>query len=151
MRVFWAVFLYFNVISTWAKESVNSTTAAVTDKTSLVGSHVSTNMNAVSMLLSLLMVLFVIVVSAFLLKRFNLVQTGNADLKVVSSLALGSKEKIIVVQVGKKQLLLGVTAQQITLLESLEEPIKASKTTLSASSSRLERSVFSLLKKHEKV
>jgi flagellar biosynthetic protein FliO len=151
MRVFWAVFLYFNVISTWAKESINSTAAAVKDETSLVGSHVSTNMNAASMLLSLLMVLFVIVVSAFLLKRFNLVQTGNADLKVISSLALGNKEKVIVVQVGKKQLLLGVTAQQITLLESLDEPIKVSKTILPASSSTIERSVFSLLKKHEKV
>jgi len=151
MRVFWVVFLYFNMMSAWAKESVNSTAAVVTDKTSLVGSHVSTNMNAASMLLSLLMVLFVIVISAFLLKRFNLVQTGNADLKVISSLALGNKEKVIIVQVGKKQLLLGVTAQQITLLESLDEPIKVSQTTLSASSSRLERSVFSLLKKHEKV
>ena len=36
---------------------------------------------------------------------------------------LGAKEKLVVVQAGKQQLLLGVTAHQITLLETLDEPL----------------------------
>lgn len=88
-----------------------------------VGKHVAANMDAMSMILSLLMVLVVIVVSAVILKRFQGVQQNLKGLKVVTSLHLGAKEKLVVVQSGDKQLLLGVTAQQITLLETLDKPI----------------------------
>ena len=88
-----------------------------------VGKHVTANMDAMSMILSLLMVLAVIVISAIILKRFQGVQHNINGLKVITSLHLGAKEKLVVVQSGDKQLLLGVTAQQITLLETLDEPI----------------------------
>lgn len=88
-----------------------------------VGKHVMANMDAGSMILSLLMVLGLIFVSAWVLKRFNIVQQGGSQLKVVTSLSLGAKERVIVVQVGEKQLLLGVTAQNITVLDTLVEPI----------------------------
>jgi flagellar protein FliO/FliZ len=88
-----------------------------------VGKHVTANMDAMSMILSLLMVLAVIVISAIILKRFQGVQHNISGLKIITSLHLGAKEKLVVVQSGDKQLLLGVTAQQITLLETLDEPI----------------------------
>ncbi len=88
-----------------------------------VGKHVMANMNASSMILSLFMVLALIIVSAFVLKRFNIAQQGTNQLSVVTSLPLGAKERVVVVQVGDKQLLLGVTAQQVTLLERLVEPL----------------------------
>ncbi len=90
-----------------------------------VGKYVGANMDAMSMILSLLMVLVVIVVSAVILKRFQGVQHNLNGLKIVTSLHLGTKEKLVVVQSGDKQLLLGVTAQQISLLETLDEPIVA--------------------------
>jgi flagellar protein FliO/FliZ len=90
----------------------------------VIGSQVSTDMNAFSMIMSLLMVLAAIVISALILKRFNLVQTGTKDLKIVTSLALGNKEKLMVVQVGEQQMLIGVTTQQINLLQTLDKPIK---------------------------
>jgi len=93
------------------------------EKSPEVGSHVSGGVNAVSMILSLLMVLAVIVVSAYMLKRFNVIQNTTQGLKVVASLPLTAKEKLVVVQVGEKQLLLGVTSQQINLIESLEQPL----------------------------
>jgi flagellar protein FliO/FliZ len=92
-----------------------------------VGKHVTANMDAMSMIMSLLMVLAVIVVSAMVLKRFQGVRHSINGLKIVTSLHLGSKEKLVVVQAGKQQLLLGVTAQQITLLETLDEPLVTSK------------------------
>jgi len=88
-----------------------------------VGKHVMANMDASSMILSLLMVLALIIVSAFVLKRFNIAQQGSSRLSVVTSLSLGAKERVVVVQVGDKQLLLGVTAHQVTLLEDLAEPL----------------------------
>ena len=88
-----------------------------------VGKHVLANMNAGSMILSLLMVLALIVICAFVLKRFNLTQQGVSQLKVVTSLSLGAKERVVVIQAGEQQLLLGVTAQQVTLIERLEEPL----------------------------
>ncbi|NQZ26794.1 MAG: flagellar biosynthetic protein FliO [Colwellia sp.] len=88
-----------------------------------VGKHVMSNMNAGSMILSLLMVLALIIICAFVLKRFNISQQGISQLKVITSLSLGTKERLMVVQVGEQQLLLGVTAQQITLLETLAEPL----------------------------
>jgi len=102
------------------------TTEAVTKKTVVeqapeVGKHVMANMDASSMILSLLMVLAVIIISAFVLKRFNFAQQNTHQLKVVASLSLGAKERLVVVQVAEKQLVLGVTAQQITLIEHLDE------------------------------
>ncbi|TWX64955.1 flagellar biosynthetic protein FliO [Colwellia sp. C1TZA3] len=88
-----------------------------------VGKHVAANMDAMSMILSLLMVLAVIIISAMILKRFQGVSQTHQGLKIVTSLHLGSKEKLVVVQAGDKQLLLGVTTQQITLLETLDKPL----------------------------
>jgi flagellar protein FliO/FliZ len=88
-----------------------------------VGKHVMANTDAGSMILSLLMVLALIGLSAFVLKRFNVTQQHNGQLKVVASLSLGVKERLVVAQVGEQQLVLGVTAQQITLIKSLEDPL----------------------------
>lgn len=100
-----------------------NTLAFAQEKSPVVGSHISGGVNAVSMILSLLMVLAVIVVSAYMLKRFNVIQNTTQNLKVVASLPLTAKEKLVVVQVGEKQILLGVTSQQINLIESLDEPL----------------------------
>ncbi|AEY02418.1 hypothetical protein GU3_13325 [Oceanimonas sp. GK1] len=48
---------------------------------------------------------------------------GNRQLRVVTSLALGHKEKLVVVQVGEEQWLLGITPQNINRLGKLEQPL----------------------------
>ncbi len=93
------------------------------NNTPQVGKHVMANMDAGSMILSLLMVLGLIIICALVLKRFNLTQQGVSQLKVVTSLSLGAKERVVVIQAGEQQLLLGVTAQQVTLIERLAEPL----------------------------
>lgn len=106
-----------------------------------VGKHVMANMNAGSMILSLLMVLALIIICAFILKRFNFTQQSASQLKVVTSLSLGAKERIVVIQAGEQQLLLGVTAQQVTLLDRLAEPLGDQTITSAA----LPKSVLSFL------
>lgn len=93
-----------------------------------VGKHVAGNMDAMSMIISLLMVLAVIVFSAYILKRFQPTLRQSSGLKVISSVHLGPKERVVVVQVGDKQLLLGVTAGQINLLDTLAEPLVSHQT-----------------------
>ncbi|MBL4942715.1 MAG: flagellar biosynthetic protein FliO [Colwellia sp.] len=88
-----------------------------------VGKHVMANMDASSMILSLLMVLALIIISALVLKRFNLTQQNTKQLNVVASLSLGAKERLVVVQIGEQQLVLGVCPQQVSLLKSLEKPL----------------------------
>ncbi|WP_420592019.1 flagellar biosynthetic protein FliO [Bacterioplanoides sp.] len=51
---------------------------------------------------------------------------GHGDqLKTLAVLPLGIKEKVAVVQVGEKQLVLGITPQQINCLAELDEPLSS--------------------------
>lgn len=79
----------------------------------------------VQIVLSLVFILVIIFVSAWLLKRFSAFSgvTGG-HLKVISALGVGQREKILVIQVGEEQLLLGVTTSQVTLLHKLEEKLE---------------------------
>lgn len=113
----------------------------INNSTPEVGKHVMANMDAGSMILSLLMVLALIIICALVLKRFNLTQQGVSQLKVVTSLSLGAKERVVVIQAGEQQLLLGVTAQQVTLIERLEEPLA----TQTLKAAELPKSLLSFL------
>ena len=88
-----------------------------------IGKHANPNIDASAMLISLLMVLGVIIVSALLLKKFNLTHKSLSGMKVIASLNLGPKERLVVVEIQNQQLLLGVSGQQITLLKTLETPL----------------------------
>ena len=76
-----------------------------------------------AMVLALFAVLVVIVVLASLLKRFNLKFQGASGMKVLSSVSLGAKERLIIVDVGGEKLLLGVTQQRIDCLKELPSDI----------------------------
>lgn len=132
-------FLLFSLLSLLtflghAQESIVATTVVEKDDAGViaqtapatveVGRHVMGNIDAGSMIVSLLAVLVAIVIVAWLLKKLQVGGTSVNGLKVVTSLNLGSKERLVVVQVGKKQLLLGVTGQQINILDTLAEPIE---------------------------
>ena len=94
--------------------------------------------------LSLLMVLGLIIVSALVLKRFNLTQQNSSQIKVIASLSLGAKERVIVVQIGDQQMVLGVCPQQISLLKNLDTPIE----NTTASPLALSSNVLSFLQKN---
>lgn len=60
----------------------------------------------------------------WLVKRMGgLPAAGGGAIKIVSVLSVGTRERIALVEVGGKQLLLGVTAQQITTLHTFDEPV----------------------------
>lgn len=77
-----------------------------------------------AMLLALIVVLAVIVGLAALVKKFNLKLQGNADMKVLSAMSLGTKERLMIVEVAGKKLLLGVTSQRIDCLKELPDTVE---------------------------
>jgi len=90
----------------------------------------STGALATQVFLGLLLVLALMFALAWLAKRMRLVPGAIGSTGVIRTLAvlsLGNREKILLVQVGEEQLLLGVTSQQITLLHELKTPIDPNK------------------------
>jgi flagellar protein FliO/FliZ len=77
----------------------------------------------VSIFLSLLLVVGIVFMLAFLMRRFNVTPSSTSHLKVVASMMAGTKERIIVIEVAGEQHLLGVTAHNINHLVALSEPI----------------------------
>lgn len=89
-----------------------------------VGSQAPSSPGLFGAVFALLLVLGLIVGLGWLLRRMP----GSgfrpaAGLKLVASLALGPKERVVVVEVNGQQLLLGVTAGGISTLHTLPEPL----------------------------
>jgi len=79
-----------------------------------------------SALVGLLLVLGLILGMAWLLKRMPGAAQGlrqSDQLRVVSMLSVGSKERVAVIQVGNEQLLVGVSPGGISRLYLLPEPL----------------------------
>ncbi|MFV2055072.1 MAG: flagellar biosynthetic protein FliO [Thiohalomonadales bacterium] len=61
---------------------------------------------------------------AWFVRRFGRTQIASkGHLKIVGGLHIGTRERLVLVQVGDKQLLLGVTSGRIEKLYELNEPI----------------------------
>ena len=111
-----------------------------------VGKHVAANLDAMSIILSLLLVLMLIIAVAFVLKKFQPQGGKMSGLKIIASLHLGTKERLVVVEVDGKQLLLGVTSQQISLIQTLENPMEVGQPL----TMDIGQNIVKLLKKNEK-
>ncbi len=72
---------------------------------------------------ALFLVLMVFIAFAWIFRRLNQLPAGHHGLRIVSGLNLGGKEKLIVVQVGEQQLLLGVSQNGISKLHLLQDRI----------------------------
>lgn len=98
-------------------------------------------------LLMLLVVLAVIIGLAALVKKMNMRLPGrNGPVQVLSSTSIGPKERLLVVAVGEQKLLLGVTAHQVQLLQTLPDDFKVQDKPHAASGS-LAESVLSVLRR----
>ena len=73
---------------------------------------------------ALVLVVVLVFGAAWALRRFGqFAGTGHGGLKVVAGIALGQKERVVVLQVGQEQLLLGVAPGRIQTLHRLAEPL----------------------------
>lgn len=75
---------------------------------------------------SMLIVVGVVVTLGWLYSRlrFNGSTPGNV-INIVASRGLGPKEKLLLVEVGDKQLLVGITAASVQTLHTFDRPVAA--------------------------
>jgi flagellar protein FliO/FliZ len=89
-----------------------------------VGQHAAAAPSMFGAVLALLAVLALIIGLGWLLKRMPGSGFRPAEgMRVVASLNVGAKERVVVVEVNGEQLLLGVTAGGINTLHHLPEPL----------------------------
>ncbi|MFC0118896.1 flagellar biosynthetic protein FliO [Pseudoalteromonas xiamenensis] len=79
--------------------------------------------NVMTMMTSLLGVVIVILLLAWLVKKLNPQLGASEHFKVVRSMPLGTKERLMIIELDDKQHLLGVTPNSINYLYQLEKPL----------------------------
>jgi|GEM_PF-582069 len=99
---------------------------------------INNNLSLIKTFSGLMLVLGMIFLMAKLGKKFHpAINAPDRALKIVSMLSLGSKEKVALIQVGDKQILVGVTPQSINTLLDIAEPIHVDTPPLGQSKSIL--------------
>ena len=75
-----------------------------------------------SLIASLLLVIACIFIFAFLMKKSNLIHNvrGNGLIKIIATQPLTNKGRVQIIEVNKKRYLLGVTEQNIKVLDTFE-------------------------------
>jgi len=90
--------------------------------------------NIIQMIGGLIFVLILVFAIAWLLRRVGGVSlTGGGALKVVGGMSMGSRDRVVLLQVGDEQLLLGVSPGRVQTLHVLEKPIVVEQSTMSTS------------------
>lgn len=105
--------------------AVASAVKNTADKSAQVMPHMpNTSDQIITIIFALLAVIAMIYAIAWLAKRKQMVAgTGRLPMKTLAVMPMGVKEKIVLVQVGEQQLLLGLTAHSINTLATFDEPI----------------------------
>ncbi|MFT4994821.1 MAG: flagellar protein FliO/FliZ [Paraglaciecola sp.] len=97
--------------------------------TSAEATSLSNPTSIVSIFLSLLLVIAIVFALAYLMRRFNVTHSGSSQLKVVASMMAGTRERVLVIDVGGEQHLLGITSHNINHLAKLDNPLPSEKNT----------------------
>lgn len=76
------------------------------------------------MLLSLLLVLALLLGFMWVLRRaMHMPGTANRGIKIVTVTSIGTRERLMVIEVGGEQILLGITPNRIEKLHLLAQPL----------------------------
>lgn len=109
------------------------------------------NLDFLSVLSVLVFVLLLIVGLAWLFHQTKLSRYfGQNGIKVIATTPLGRKEKLMVVQLGEQQYLLAATAQQINLIDKLEQPLQPQPTQTVPLAGAFAEQLAKVIKKDEK-
>lgn len=97
------------------------------------------------LVLGLLLVLGLVVLLAWLLRQVQRWQPRSGQIiQVLASQSLGPRERLVLIQVGEQQILLGVAAGQITPVHVLTTPVSVSEEVMNASPDFAQRLVEAL-------
>jgi len=80
--------------------------------------------NIAQMVAGLVFVLLIVVLVAWLLRRVGgVTMSGGSGLNVIGGMSMGARERVVLMQVGEEQILIGVSPGRIQKLHVLETPI----------------------------
>lgn len=115
MRVLIVLLLLPFSVCTAAEDGATAVRANLPDPLSL---------GAISqLLLGLALVVGLILLLAWLMRRVNGASVQGNGMKVLAALPLGQRERAVLVQVGQEQMLLGVAPGRVSLLARFETPV----------------------------
>ena len=108
-------------LAAWAAEPVAQ--AAAAPAVGSVGGQLT------QLVLGLLLVVGLIFALAWLMRRLQNAGPGNGQvIEMIGSRALGPRDRLVLVQVGEEQILLGITPGRITPLHVLKTPVDVAET-----------------------
>lgn len=107
--------------SAWAQvaEQADKTAAPLKQTASLPGLG--------QIVISLALVVAAIVLLAFLYKKLQLKMPGSKHFKVIATLPVGQKERLLVIEIQGKQRVIGVTPHSVNFLFELENSLPEEK------------------------
>ena len=107
--------LLFSSIATAAEEAVKQAPKLADDN--LTGNLLQTT-------LGLLFILLLIGGAAWMVKRFGNIKMGaQGRIKVLGGISLGARERVVLLEVGEQQLVLGIAPGHISTLHVLDHPL----------------------------
>lgn len=81
----------------------------------------------VEIFLGLFAVLLLIGVIAWVVRRMpGLTRSADGSMRVIAGIPVGQRERILLVEVGDEQLVVGVAPGRVELLHHLQEPVSSS-------------------------
>jgi len=82
------------------------------------------------LILGLIVVVFLILVLAWFARKMNRFQsTTDESLQIIGGISMGARERIVLLQVGEEQILVGVVPGRLNKLHVLDKPIEKSTDT----------------------
>jgi flagellar biosynthetic protein FliO len=118
-----ALGVVFLIVTSAVSAAVNAS-ATATEKLAEKPASYSSSEALLPMLMALGVIILTIYVIAWIAKKLNLTPHVNSHFKTITSVSLGGRERIIVVELSGKQYALGVTSNSINLLFELEDNIE---------------------------
>ncbi len=115
-----------HVAAAWAVIVLLYSSLAVSEAEKTVTAPPMPNQGAymLQVLLGLLFVIGLVFALAWLLKRVGQgTLVASQQMKVVAALPMGTRERIVLIEVGGQHLLLGITPTQINTLHVFDEPV----------------------------
>ncbi|MBU2710442.1 flagellar biosynthetic protein FliO [Zooshikella harenae] len=86
----------------------------------------------IQVVLALAVVLFVIFAAAWIVKRSGAIKPmASPAIKNLAVMPVGSKERLVLVQIGEKQILLGISPAGMNTIHVFDQPVITSKNEVS--------------------
>lgn len=115
--------VFFTVMALYPAFSIAETVAVATAAAPTAQGNGMNAMTIMNVFGSLIIVLGLLFGLAWLYKKLAIKLPGSSHIKIISSVMLGPRERILVIEVQGKQRVLGVTSNQINMLFELDQPL----------------------------